>query len=305
MRSNPPRVSVGLPVYNGDRFLSEAIESLLAQTFHDYEIIISDNGSTDCTEEICRSYAERDDRIRYYRNKENRGATYNYVRVFKLSRGGYFKWATHDDLHAPQFLEKCVEVLDRDPSVCLCYPRAVKINDERQTVGTFSYGVDTQRPQLIWPQERLRAILWLNIGAPAIYGVIRSDVLRKTAGFGGTHAADQVLIAELALYGRLHEIPEALFIHREHSHRSVHENPSHHDMVVWANPATAGRITFPVWKVLGEYLSAIYRAPLSPLERLQCYPHLLRWTLYSRREMLDEIGLAAMRFISGPGKVRG
>ena len=97
-----PRVSVGIPVFNGERFLAETIESILAQTFKDFEIVISDNASTDRTEEICRSYAARDPRIRYNRNDTNRGAAWNHNRVFELARGEYFKWQSHDDFCAPR-----------------------------------------------------------------------------------------------------------------------------------------------------------------------------------------------------------
>jgi glycosyltransferase involved in cell wall biosynthesis len=117
----PPKVSVGMPVFNGDRFIAETIDSILAQTFGDFELIISDNASTDGTEKICRQYADDDGRIRYVRNRENLGAAYNYNQTFHLSSGDYFKWACHDDLLRPEFLERCVEVLDRDPSAVLVY----------------------------------------------------------------------------------------------------------------------------------------------------------------------------------------
>ena len=112
MLNNKPRVSIGMPVFNGENYLAEALDSLLTQTFSDFELIISDNASTDKTEEICRAYAVRDQRIRYFRNQENLGASRNYNRVFELSSGEYFKWAAHDDLCAPEFLGRCVDVLD-------------------------------------------------------------------------------------------------------------------------------------------------------------------------------------------------
>lgn len=129
MSNNQPRLSIGLPVFNGDKFLNKAIDSLLAQTFEDFELIISDNASTDKTEEICRTYAEKDQRIRYYRNEKNIGCARNFNRVFKLSSAEYFKWAAHDDLHAPNFLMKCVEVLDQNPSVILCHSQVYIIDE--------------------------------------------------------------------------------------------------------------------------------------------------------------------------------
>ena len=117
MSSSTPKVSLGLPVYNGENFIAQAIESILAQTFTDFELIITDNGSTDRTPKICEAYAARDRRVAYSRNPENLGAAPNFNRAFALSSGRYFKWVAHDDLIAPEFLARCVKVLDNDPSV--------------------------------------------------------------------------------------------------------------------------------------------------------------------------------------------
>jgi glycosyltransferase involved in cell wall biosynthesis len=109
--SRTPRLAIGLPVHNGERYVSQAIDSLLGQTFTDFTLIVSDNGSTDATEEICRAYARRDARIRYHRSDENRGAAWNFNRVFELADSPYFKWAAYDDLCAPHFVERCIEFL--------------------------------------------------------------------------------------------------------------------------------------------------------------------------------------------------
>src|ERR1043165_9639676 len=123
------KVSIGLPVYNGANYLAESIDSILQQTYSDFELIISDNASTDATEELCRSYAARDGRVRYFRQKQNLGCALNSNFVFRQSTGEYFKWISHDDLHAPRFVERCVEVPDRDPSVSICCPKGVLIDE--------------------------------------------------------------------------------------------------------------------------------------------------------------------------------
>src|SRR5260370_10566620 len=120
MSSDSPRVSIGVPVYNGENFLRETLDSLLAQTFEDFELIISDNGSTDNTPHICREYALRDNRVSYHRCDINRGFSWNNNHVFQLAQGEYFKWADHDDLCAPEYLERCITVLDARPDVVLC-----------------------------------------------------------------------------------------------------------------------------------------------------------------------------------------
>src|SRR5581483_7973034 len=119
-----PKVSIGLPVYNGENYLAQAIECLLAQTFSDIELIISDNASTDGTEAIARDFAARDRRVRYVRQPLNRGAGWNFSETFRLAQGEYFKWAAHDDLCAPTFIERCVKVLDVDRELVLCFSRS-------------------------------------------------------------------------------------------------------------------------------------------------------------------------------------
>ena len=119
--SDSPRVSIGMPVYNGERYLRSAIESILAQTFQDFELIISDNASTDNSLSICQEFADQDKRIRIIEQSKNIGAMANFNFVAKEARGEYFKWAAADDLCAPQFIEKCIEVLDRDSELAWCH----------------------------------------------------------------------------------------------------------------------------------------------------------------------------------------
>lgn len=296
MTSLAPHVSIGLPVFNGEQFLPDALDSLLAQTFTDFEIIIVDNCSSDRTPEICRRYAERDSRIRYFRNPENIGVNPNWRRVFSYARGAYFKWSTHDDRYAPEFLEKCLAVLDRDSGVVVCYPRALKIDETGQPFRQMAFGLKTDLERLRNPVERLRALLWINLGAPPILGVIRTDVLRKTPLIGASYAADQVLLAELALHGRFHEVSEELLFHREHAHRSVYVHRTRHELAAWVEPSNARRVMFPAWQLLGHYLGAVWRAPLSLLQKLLCLPHLARWAFYHWRELLGDIWLAFRGF---------
>ncbi len=112
MSNLTPKVSVGMPVYNGAETLPAALDSLLAQTYTDFEVLINDNASTDATEAICRAYAARDSRIRYERNSANLGAAGNFNRVFERARGAYFKWFACDDLLAPDYLAECVAALE-------------------------------------------------------------------------------------------------------------------------------------------------------------------------------------------------
>ncbi len=152
MKNNKPRVSIGLPVYNGENYLKDAIDSILSQTFTDFELIISDNASTDRTQDICQAYAVKDPRIRYYRIKQNQGAARNFNRVFELSLGGFFKWAAHDDIIASDYISKCVEVLDKDESIVLCNSKVKFINNYGKIIEDYNISSDKTNSQK--PQDR-------------------------------------------------------------------------------------------------------------------------------------------------------
>jgi glycosyltransferase involved in cell wall biosynthesis len=130
MTRTTPRVSLGMPVYNGEAYLEEALRSLLGQTFEDFELIISDNASTDRTRSICLDYAAHDRRIRFLRNEINVGFCRNQNRVIESSTGEYFLLTHHDDVRAPNYLERTVAVMDADPSIVVCYTKTRDI-DER------------------------------------------------------------------------------------------------------------------------------------------------------------------------------
>jgi glycosyltransferase involved in cell wall biosynthesis len=161
----PLRVSIGMPVFNGADFIRCSVQSILAQDYQDFELIIADNASTDETESICRELAERDPRIRYYRNDVNLGAARNYNKVFELARGEYFKWAAHDDECHPAMLRRCVEVLDRSPaSVAMVYPLAELIDGQGKTLVAPLDRIESRDPR---PHRRLARLLWsLNMCDP-------------------------------------------------------------------------------------------------------------------------------------------
>ena len=146
MAGAPPRLTIGLPVYNGENFLSEALDTLLAQTYTDFELIISDNASTDGTEEICRRYARSDPRIRYLRQERNIGLVPNHNFLVGQARGEYFKWAGHDDRFAPELVERCIEILDERPHVVLCHADMAIIDMKMPVRTTRRVGQRTVSP---------------------------------------------------------------------------------------------------------------------------------------------------------------
>jgi glycosyltransferase involved in cell wall biosynthesis len=212
MMRTPP-VSIGLGVYNGERFLRATLESIVSQSLGDFELIISDNASSDGTREICKEYAAKDNRIRYSRNLTNIGLSNNFNRVFQLSSGRYFRWSAADDIFAPTSLQECVNVLDQCPEVVLCYPKTVLIDAEGRILRSYEDNLNLGAPSAA---DRFHWVLQ-NIGLGNVqYGLIRSDVLRCTSLFGSFPGSDLVLTAELALYGQFREIPQELFFRRMH-----------------------------------------------------------------------------------------
>jgi glycosyltransferase involved in cell wall biosynthesis len=132
-----PRVSIGLPVYNGEKYLAQAIQSALGQTYTDFELIISDNASTDGTQAICEQFAARDQRIQYHRLSENKGAALNFNHVFSLAKGEYFCWLAHDDKLAPDFLQEFVQVLESHPDTVLTYSNVLIIDENDAPITEF------------------------------------------------------------------------------------------------------------------------------------------------------------------------
>jgi glycosyltransferase involved in cell wall biosynthesis len=280
--SRQPLVSLGLPVYNGANYLREALNSILAQTYPRWELILSDNGSTDATESICREYAARDARIRYYREKTNRGATWNFNRVFSMAIGPLFRWTAHDDVCAPQLLERCVAALQQHPEAVLCYPRTRIIDAQGRVVCDYGTRLRTDSPS---PDRRFHDIICVDHACFSIFGVIRTRLLRRTSLLGDFVGCDRNLLAELALYGPFHEIPEFLFLRRDHPGTSTRQFPSAKDRVAWFNANSKGG-RHPTLRRGVEYWNSIARAPLGPGDRLACIGVLGKWVSLRMRSAL-------------------
>lgn len=277
MNQDRPLVSIGMPVYNGEHFLATALNSILSQTFKDFELIVSDNGSTDKTEAICRQYAATDSRIRYFRNQRNLGAGWNFDRVAELARGKYFKWACHDDLCAPEFLQSCVEVLERDASNVLAYCQTAIVDETGTEVEKYENHFHLESPL---PARRFKTyhhLVRYGHECHPFHGVIRRDVLAKLLPLGSYPSSDLVLLGKLALYGKFYEVPSYFFQKREHPGTSVRAHRPFYERLAWYDPAKKGKLYLTRWKWLSEYIGAIRTAPLTWQERLQCYLQMLQW----------------------------
>jgi polysaccharide pyruvyl transferase WcaK-like protein/glycosyltransferase involved in cell wall biosynthesis len=275
--TSSPRLTVGLPTYNGEQYLASALDSLLAQTFTDFELIISDNASTDATASIARAYAARDPRIRYVRHPQNRGSAFNHTYVIRQARGEYFKWASDDDLDAPDLLERCVEALDARPEIPLAHAWTTTIDEHGDIVAKLPYVLETDSDS---PVTRFRSLLHTD-GGDDIYGVIRTRIVQAMPDYGSYYHSDRTFVAELALHGPFHQVPDHLYFRREHSGRGGAASVSLRRMVSILDPARADAWRHPKIRVLSEYVAAyvagIRRAPIGLRPKAGCLLVLLVW----------------------------
>ena len=271
-----PRLSIGLAVYNGENFLAQSIEALLGQTYEDFELIISDNASTDSTADICRGYAKQDSRIRYFRQPQNIGSAPNHNFTIHQARGELFKTASHDDLYGRDLLRLCVAALDEHPAVVLAHSWSAVIDENNTVTGLVDYSVNTAAASA---PERLRSMLFDGWGDDE-GGVVRTDALRRTALHGSYHFADRTFTVELALHGPFYMVPDYLYFRRHHGAQGGAARPCADAARTWIS-RRASRLRHPTARLYGEYawsyVSAIHRAPLSAADKRACYAVLGRW----------------------------
>jgi glycosyltransferase involved in cell wall biosynthesis len=276
------KVALGMPVWNGEKFVSEAIESILGQTYGDLELVISDNASTDATAEICRSYAKQDVRIRYIRQKKNIGAGPNHHEVYRHSSGRYFKWACHDDVLVPEFIDECVRVLDADEAVAVCCPATVLINEDGsllryspQDEGMVdNYGnvwrvAENMPLTSADPADRFAGVLCNMDWCFEIYGLIRRSALERISVMPSYYGGDKVLLAELSLIGRYHLLGAPLFHRRCHPGQSSSPHTSRY-RAMWIS-GRGGQLVPPQLRLLAAYLRAVVWAKLTPAQRIACF----------------------------------
>jgi len=286
-----PRVSIGLPVYNGERYVASTIDSILAQTFTDFELIVSDNASTDSTGEICRDYARRDARVRYFRNERNLGAGPNYDGCFHRARGTYFKWAAHDDCLAPDYLSKTVAALDAAPEAVLCTTGITEIGPNGEVLRTYRNdfpGVSSPGPAV-----RFGAIIHARHQCEDFFGLYRRSAMVGSGLHDTYSGSDRVLLAEMALRGPWVGVPDPLFLHREHEGRYTRaillQDRRH--AALWQDTSAqqdggggrGGKAKAPSTHfhlvIYCKYLHLVRKYIRSPGARAACYWQLARWWL--------------------------
>jgi glycosyltransferase involved in cell wall biosynthesis len=289
-----PLVSVGVPVFNGEAFLEDAIRSALAQTLGDLELILCDNASQDRTAEICSDYAARDPRVRYFRNPRNLGAAANYNLAFSHARGRYFKWLAHDDRMLPSFLAKTCRLLEERSDAVLCNTVISYIDAAGIRLGLYDSrlaGADS-----FAPSERFAWMVLRSHTCVDFFGLIRREALHNSLLHGSFHGADRALLAQLALRGRMIQLPAPLLAVREHPNRYTRAQHRSSDRASWHDSAHGGKASFPTWRLYGEYLKLVRHEALTPTERSRCYTVLAKWWGYNwnaARAAVDLVAVAA------------
>lgn len=288
-----PRVVVGVPVYNGENFLDEALTAVRNQTLSEIAVVISDNASTDGSAEIAKHHMAEDERLSVVQQPTNVGAAPNYNAAYAAAPpSDYFCWLAHDDVPMADYLASCVAALDADPGAVLAFGGTARIDTDGRQVSHAA-----PRPALGSPEPAVR---FADVIDPhhtnhPVFGVIRRTALDRTGLHGSYTGSDRALVAELAMLGRFIELPETLFAVREHPGRSVRAKTStkRHTREAWFDASRAGRIVFPRWRRVRDYIGAVANAPLSSAERRRSYAAIGRWLLDGNWKALAfDVGLA-------------
>lgn len=299
-----PLVSIGVPAYNAERFLGPALESLLGQDMGDLEVVVSDNGSTDGTEQLCRDLAAQDRRLRYVRQAVNRGGAANFNAVFALRHPGarYFKWAAADDTHDRRYLGAVLDLLRSDSTVAVAHCLTDDIDEQGAHLRSWGdQGLPAADPDVA---VRFAALSQRNYQCFSIFGLVRVETLASTRGLGYYAESDRVLLAELALRGRLVDVPEELFHRRQHAGRSVNTHPTARDRIAWFNPDLVGRPVFPEWRLGQGYVGALFSSPLSAQDRARCLAQMGRWTVVRGPHLLRNVARTGADVVGGRTPIR-
>jgi glycosyltransferase involved in cell wall biosynthesis len=277
-----PLVTIGLPVFNGEKYLERSLDAILAQTYENIELVISDNASTDRTESICRRYAAKHQKIRYSRNDANIGVFRNNNKVIELGTGEYFMLAGHDDLRSPEQIARCVAVLEENPQYVMAYVATTYIGENDEELDIKETVLDVGSTDVV---TRFREIIRVDHKIEPGYGLIKY-VAMSNVRFGHYADSDRVLIAELGLRGPFYRISESLFFRRDHPLNSTQH--SRYGRSDWYNPGRKSRFVFPYCRQGLEYCKAIARSELNFETKFRCYRAMGTWAGRHRRHLLGD-----------------
>jgi len=281
-----PLVSIGLPVYNGEQYMERALDSLLAQEFTDFEVIISDNASEDATFDIAKSYAAGDSRIRLHRNPENLGLVRNFNWTFELARGKYFKWVSHDDWHSPKSLSLTVQALEVRPDAVVCATGVSIVDENGVEYGHWIPSIDLDQ---LPAHERMHRLLWTLGETHPMYGLLRADALAKTHLMRNHVGSDRTLLAELSLLGPFVQIPEIL-----HFYTVAKTGRQDYRVSIMYDPRNEGQLPLRTWRLMQKHLGVVRHADVRTRHKA-----LLAGSVVGRFGVRDFRRLAAETYHSG------
>jgi glycosyltransferase involved in cell wall biosynthesis len=305
---------MSMPVRNGQKFIHSAIDSMLAQTFGDFELIVCDNASTDSTEEIVRDIAAKDARVRYHRNPQDIGPANNHNVGLTLARGQYFRWHAHDDMIRPEYLATVVKILDEQSDVANAHARTVVVDENGDPLLDYDFRVATDSLSAV---KRFGALVLIDHHkhrACEIFGLMRTAMVQKCGGEGTYARGDSVLLARIALQGRFVEDPRRLFLYRSHGTQSVQMLPNaikegHRRLTrylgtgplpppEWWDSSLKNKISFPEWRLFREYWVSISKIPLTPAQRLGCYRVMVTWLLFNPHKLGRDVIFALEKVLT-------
>lgn len=294
-----PLVSVGVPVYNGERFLTETLAALQQQRLDDIEILVADNGSTDSTLEIAEAFANEDDRFRVLHSTVNRGSTWNYNRLLGEARAPYFMWNAADDVILPQHLSTCRQLLLEHQNAVVAFCRAVRVNARGELVGEYDDAdLDFLSPG---PAERLDRLFRHGLWYAAYWGLYRTDALRAAGGFDAFYGQDIALAVKMAM--RAPWVQGQAQSHRVRVHEKQMTNLQGADPVQQTRiftPTHRRPVAFPAWYLNYRLYVEVAHAPVAMAERLRAmFVIFRRWTLVNWRSLPYDIKRNAIRLVKG------
>lgn len=290
-----PAVSLALPVYNGEKYIDECIKSILSQTFEDFELVVSDNASTDGTYDILKRFADIDKRIRIIRQPVNVGAAQNFNLLFEETTAEIFKWCAYDDRIEPTFIQETYDALMREPDAVLCHSHTIVHDMDKQEKTLFI-------PKFTMPVDdsvaRLRDVFLHGQRCYEVFGLIRRSALDKTGLIYNYRGGDNVLLYRLSLIGRFLIVPKGLFILGRHSEQStalLKDSRAYHAWFTGRNL----KFGFPDWVFLIGTWGIMRGLNLKMYERLRCYRELIIETYRRRARLRQNVRVAVETLIFG------
>ena len=295
MSEKRPKVTFGLPVRNGAKAISRCLDSLLAQDLEDIEILVSDNASTDGTQDIIRSYAARDPRVKPLLSEKDVGQIENFNRLVRMARGEYIRWIGSEDWLEPEYASRCAAVLDANP-VAIVVTNFIRIHVDNGKTRYSEYRGELLESEK--PEKRFRRLIWTFRAGDAtyepLYALIRRDVLANTTLFRMMVKADRILAAELCLIGPFIQLEECL----AHRWKPLGESVHSEKYLRRYRPENFEELQSNAWRQFRALMSVISEAPLSTSQKLQC-----QWAAFGF--FLKESGTRMIRQLRGFRRAMG